>query len=128
MPPATFNSKECAQVAYKLDSAVCVSIIQASKVVEAGYLQSSSKMLDNIHWTDHYNFRPRLKKMDVQVNPKKIQDPIEEEGGKHNDRNYVFAAHILCAKKVEKEANIQMGNLYNKYRKLSRAATDLLEA
>ena len=38
MLPAAFNSKECAQVAYELDGGVCVSIIQANKVVEAGYL------------------------------------------------------------------------------------------
>ena len=127
MLPASFNSKECAQVTYELDGGVCVSIIQASKVVEAGYLQGSSKMLDDIHWTDHYNAHPCLKKIDVQVKTKKIQNPTEEEG-KYNSRNHMYAAHILCAKKDEKEVNIQMGNLYNKDRKSSKVAADLPEA
>ena len=64
--------------------------------------------------------------MDVQVKTRKIEDPTEEEG-KYNSRNHVYAAHILCAKKDEKEVDIQMGNLYNKVRKSFRAAADLPE-
>ena len=40
----------------------------------------------------------------------------------------MFAAHILCAEKDEKDMNIQIGNLYNKDRKSSRAVVDLPEA
>ena len=54
MPPAAFNSKECAQVAYELDGTVCLFIIQASKVLGAGYLQGSTKMLDDCHGIDHW--------------------------------------------------------------------------
>ena len=123
MPAAAFNSKECAQIAYELDGGVCVSIIQTSKVVKADYLQGSSKKFDDIHWIGHYNTHPRLNKMDVQVKTKKIKDLIEE-GGKYNYRNHVHAAHILCAKKDEKEVDIQIGNLYNKIKKSYRAAAD----
>ena len=80
MPVAAFNSLECAQKAYELDDEVHVSIIQASKVVEASYLVGSSKTFDDIHWTDHYITHPRLKNMDVQVKSKNIDDPTEEEG------------------------------------------------
>ena len=64
--------------------------------------------------------------MDVQVKTKKIQDPTEEEW-KYNSRNHVYAAHILCAEKDEKEINNQMRNLYNKDRKSFKAAADLPE-
>ena len=127
MPAAAFKTKECAQIAYELDDGVCVSIIQASKVVKADYLQGSSKTFDDIHWIGHDNTHPRLNKMNVQVKTKKIKDPIEKEG-KYNYRNHVYATHILCAKKDEKEVNIQIGNLYNKVKKSSRAAANLLEA
>ena len=52
MPPAAFNSKECAKVAYERDGAVCVCTIQNSKVVEVGYLQGSTKTINDDHWTD----------------------------------------------------------------------------
>ena len=111
MPPAAFNSKECFQVAYERDSAVCVCTIQASKEVEARYLQGSAKMINDDHWTDHFNVHPRFKRTDVQVKTKKIEDPTEEEGAKYNSRNHIFAAHILCAEKDEQAVNIQMSNL-----------------
>ena len=82
MPPVAFNSKECVQVAYERDGAVHVCMIQFSKVVEAGYLQGSTKTLNDSHWTDHFNVHPHLKKMEVQVKTKKIEDPTEEEGAK----------------------------------------------
>ena len=65
--------------------------------------------------------------MDVQVKTKKIQDPTEEEEI-YNSQNHVYVAHILCVGKDEKEVDIQMSNLYNKDKKSSRAAADLLEA
>ena len=86
IPAAAFNSLEFAQEAYELNSEVRVSIIQTSKVVEAGYLVGSSKTFDNIHWTDYYNTHLRLLKMDFQVMTHNIKDPTEEEG-KYNSRN-----------------------------------------
>ena len=65
MPAAAFNSLECAQKVYKFNDEVRASFIQASKVVEAGYIVSFSKTFDNIHWNDHYNTHPRLNKMEV---------------------------------------------------------------
>ena len=62
--------------------------------------------------------------MDVQVKTKKIKDLTEEEGKKYNSRNQIFA----CAEKDKEEVNIQMGNLYNKNRKSSKAAANLPEA
>ena len=59
-------------------------MIQVSKVVEAGYIQGSTKTLNDGHWTDHFNVHPRLKNIDVQVKTKKIEDPTEEEGTKYN--------------------------------------------
>ena len=61
MPSTVFNSKKCAQIAYERDGAVCVCTVQASKVMEAGYLQESTKTINNEHWTDQFNVRPRLK-------------------------------------------------------------------
>ena len=81
MPPAAFNSKECAKVAYVRDGAVCVCTIQNSKVVEVGYLQGSTKTINNDHWTDHYNVHPRFKRTDVQLKTlqkKKGQNTILE--------------------------------------------------
>ena len=92
------------------------------------YLQGSTKTLNDEHWTDHFNVHLRLKRMDDQVKTKKIEDPTEEEGAKYNSRNHIFAAHILCAEKDEQDVNIQMGNLYNKDRKSSKAAANLPEA
>ena len=77
---------------------VCV---RSSKVVQADYLQGSTKTLNDEYWSDHYNIHLRLRKMDVQVKTKKIEDPTEEEGTKYNSWNQVFAAHILCAEKDE---------------------------
>ena len=102
--------------------------IQAIKVLEARYLQGFTKTLNDRHWTDHYNVHPRLKKMDVQVKTKSIQDPIEEEGAKYNSRNHVFAAHILCIERDVQNVNIKISDLYNKDRKSSRAAADHPEA
>ena len=101
-PSAAFNSLEFAQKADELDGVVRVCFIQASKVVVAGYLVGSSKTLDDIHWTDHYNSHPRLLKMDVQVKTQNIED-LTGETQKWSSRNQVQAAHILCAEKMRKK-------------------------
>ena len=126
MPSAVFNSLELAQKADELEGAVRVCFIQASKVAVAGYLVSSTKTLDVIHWTKHYNCHPRLLNMDIEVKNLNIKDP-NGETRKWSPRNQVIAAHILCSEKNEKEANIQLGNVYKKIRKASRAAGELPE-
>ena len=101
MPAAAFNLLECAQKVHELNSEVRMSIIQASKVVDFGYIVGSSKTFDNIHWTNHYNTHPRLNKMDVQVKSKNINDPTEEE------RNIILKTNstlpIFYVQKKEKE-------------------------
>ena len=52
--------------------------------MEVGYLQGSTKTINDDHWTDHYNVNPRFKRTDVQVKTKKIEDHTEEEGTKYN--------------------------------------------
>ena len=79
MPPAAFNSKECAKIAYERDGAVRVCTIQNSKVVEAGYLQGSTKTINDDHWTDHFNVYSQFKRSDVQVKTKTIKDPTEKK-------------------------------------------------
>ena len=125
MSPAAFNSKECSKVAHERDGAVCVRTIQNSKVVEAEYLQGSTKTINDDHWTDHYNVYLQFKRTDVQVKTKKIEDLTEEEGTKYNSQNQIFAAHILWAEKDKQEVNIQMGNLYNKNRNSFKAVASL---
>ena len=127
IPSAVFNSLEFSPKADELDGAVRMCFVQARKVVVAGYLVGSSKTLDNIHWTNHYDCHPRLLKMDVQVKTRNIEDPTGETQ-KWSPRNQVQAAHILCAEKNEKDINIQMGNMYNKVRKASRVAGEFPEA
>ena len=75
VPSAVFNSLEVAQKADELKGAVPVCFIQASKVAVAGYLVGSTKTLDNINWTDHYNCHPRLLNMDILVKTQNIEDP-----------------------------------------------------
>ena len=128
MSPAAINSKECAQVAYERDVAFCVCTIQNSKVMEAGYLQGSTKTINDDHWTYHFNVHPRFKRTDVQVKTQKIEDPTEEKGAKYNSRNQIFAVHIHFAEKDEQDVNIQMGSLYNKDKKSSKAVANLPEA
>ena len=47
--PAIFNSRELAQIADERDGAIRVCHIQASKVVAAGYLQGSTKTINEEH-------------------------------------------------------------------------------
>ena len=122
---AAFNSLEFAQKADELDRAIRVCIIQASKVVEAGYLVGSIKTMNDIHWSDHYNSHPRLLRIDVQVKTHNVPYPT---GVPWSAKNQVHTAHILCSAKNKKDVNIQMSGMYNKTRKASRAAADLPEA
>jgi len=121
---AAFNSLEFAQKADNLDGAICVCIIQSSKAVESGYLLGSRKTMDDVHWSNHFNNHQRLLNMDVQVKSHPINDHTD---GPWNPRNNVNAAHILYSAKDEKAVNIQMGGMYNKKLKGSRAADDLPE-
>ena len=82
---------------------VSASFIQTSKVVEAGYLLGSSKTMDDIHWSDHYNNHPRLHRMDVQVTTHTILDPTRAPW---IAKNQAHAAHILCSEKPKKDVNI----------------------
>ena len=97
---------EVAQKADELEGAVRVCFIQASKVAVAGYLVGSTKTLDDIHWTDHFNYHPRLLKMDVQVKTQNIEDPTGETQ-KWSPRNQVNATHILYAEKMRKKSTFK---------------------
>ena len=100
--------------------------IQASKVVAAGYLQGSTKIINKEHWTDHLIFLPRLNKLDVEVVIWNIDDP-SGESNKLGSKNKSFAAHVLCAQKNEAAVTLAQCNTYGKERKASRAAGDLPE-
>ena len=100
--------------------------IQASKVVVAGYLQGSTKTLNEEYWTKHLNFLPRLHNLDVKVLIRNINDP-SGKSIKFGSKNKCFAAHIICAQKNEAEVNLALGNTYGKERRASRAAGDLPE-
>ena len=109
----------------EFDGEVRVCTIQASTVVTADYLLGSSKTMDDIYWSDHYNNHPRLLRMDVQVKTQHISDLF---GELCITKNQICAARILYSGENENNVNIQMGDMYNKKRKASRAAADLHEA
>ena len=121
---AVINSLEFSQKADEFDGSVCMCIIQASKVVEAGYFLGSNNTMDDIHWNNHYNNPPRLLKMDVQVKSHPIPNPT---GAPWSPKSQVHAAHILCSAENEKTANIQIGSMYNKTKKEYYVATNLPE-
>ena len=121
---AAFNSLEFIQNADELDGAVRVCTIQASKIVETGYLLGSSKTMDDINWRNHYNNHSRILKMDVQVKTHSIPDPT---GAPWSAKSQVCAAHILCLAVNKKDVNIQMGGMYNKKRKAFCVAANLPE-
>ena len=99
-PAAAFNSLEFSQKADKLEGEVRVCIIQASKVVEAGYFLSWNKTMKDLHLSDHYNNHPRLLRMDAQVKTHNIPNPTRSPW---SAKNQVHAAHIICsAKKRER--------------------------
>jgi len=75
---AIFNLLELGQLVDKKDGSVRVCHIQASKVVVAGYLQGSTKTLNEEHWIEHYNVLPRLRNLDVKVQIRNIDDPTGE--------------------------------------------------
>ena len=125
IPPAAFNFLEFAWKVDKLDGAVRVCTIQVSTVVTASYLLGLSKTMNDIHWTNHYNVRPRLLKIDVQVKTQNVPNPSKEPWSPNNQ---VRAAHILSSKTNKNEVNIQMGGMYNKKRKVSRTAANLPKA
>ena len=121
---AIFNSLKLTQFADEKDGAIHVCHIQASKVVVAGYLQGSTKTLNEEHWTEHLNVLPRLLNLDVEVQSRNIDDPTGETP-KFGSKNKCLAAHILCAEKNEAEVNLALGNMYGKERTASRAAGNL---
>ena len=113
-PSAAFNSLEFAWKADEFDGEFCVCTIQASKVVTAGYLLGSIKMMDDIHWSDHYNNHPRLLRMNVQVKTKMSLIPLENRGAQRiKSMLLIFSAR----EKNENNVNIQMGGMYKKERK-----------
>ena len=75
---AIFNSRELVQIADERDGTIRVCHIQASKVVAAGYLQGSTKSINEEHWTENLNALPRLNKLDVEVVIRNIDDPSGE--------------------------------------------------
>ena len=77
-PAAIFNLLELAQLTDEKEGTVQLCFIRASKVVVAGYLNGSTKTMDVIHWTEHYNCLPRLRSMDIEVKMLNIEDPTGE--------------------------------------------------
>mmetsp|Transcript_5978 Transcript_5978/g.6707 ORF Transcript_5978/g.6707 Transcript_5978/m.6707 type:complete len:227 (+) Transcript_5978:663-1343(+) len=123
---AIFNSLELTQFADEKDGSIRVCHIKASKVVVAGYLQGSTKTLNEEYWTEHLNVLPRLLNLDVEVQIHNIDD-LTGETPKFGSKNKFLAAHILCAQKNEAEVNLALGNTYGKERSASRAAGNLPE-
>ena len=84
---AVFNSLDFAKLLDEREASIRVCHIQASKVVVAGYLQGSNKTLNGEHWTEHLNWLPCLKNLDVEVQIRNIEDPTsdsQEPGYKMN--------------------------------------------
>ena len=81
---AAFDSIEFSKAANDLDGAVSVCVIQAGKVIIAGYLMGSRTTMINSHWDAHYNNYPKLQNMDVQVKLQKIKD---NNSGPWNPKN-----------------------------------------
>ena len=92
LPAATFNSTKFAKAIEDIDGAVLVCIIQASKVIDAGYLLGSGKTINNSHLDLLFNNCPRLNKMDVKVSPQPIKGLTN---GPWNPKHNVVSAHIL---------------------------------
>ena len=67
IPPVSFNTIKYATVCNDLDGVVTVSSIQASSTSEAGYLLSSRKTQNDIHWDHSMNTNPKLKSIDVNI-------------------------------------------------------------
>ena len=116
-----FNSLELGQLADEKDGSIRVCHIQASKVVVAGYLQGSTKTLNEEHWTEHLNVLPCLLNLDAEVQIRNIDDPTGEPH-KFGSKNKCFAAYILCVEKNKAEVNLALGNTYGKERIASQAA------
>ena len=74
LPAAAFNLIEFAIATDNIDSVVLVHVIQASKVVEVGYLLGSRKTMNDCHWDKLFNNHPNLNKMDVKVSSHSIKD------------------------------------------------------
>ena len=106
---AIFNSLELAQIAEEKDGSIRVCHIQANKVVAAGYLQGSTKSINEENWTENLNALPRLNKLDVEVVVRNIYDPTEDtnKSGSKN-KNKSFAAHVLCAEDNEEAVNLAL--------------------
>ena len=115
-----FNSLELAKLVHEKEAFIRVCHIQASKVVVAGYLQGSTKTLNEEHWTEHLNVLPRLRNLDVEVQIRNIEDPTsdtQEPGYKMNmSKNKCLAAHVLCSEKNEEAVNLALCNMYGKDR------------
>ena len=62
---AASSSIEFVKVANNLKGAVSICVIQASKVIIAGYLMVSRKTMVDIYWNSHFNNHPKLNNMDV---------------------------------------------------------------
>lgn len=71
--PVSFNSLEYAAVLVACKGAICVSSIQLSKVVVAGYLvDSHHKTMMDKYWSLQLNENQQLLKLDVKVITQKI--------------------------------------------------------
>ena len=108
---AVFNSLEFAKLLHEREASIRVCHIQASIVVVAGYLQGSTKTLNEEHWTEHLNWLPCLKNLDVEVQIRNIEDPTsdtQEPGYKMNmSKNKYLAAHVLCSEKMRKRSTLR---------------------
>ena len=120
---AVFNSLDLAKLFDEREASICVCHIQASKVVIAGFLQGSTKTLNEEYWTEHLNFLPRLKHLDVEVQIRNIEDPTsdsQEPGYKMNmSKNKCLVAHVLCSEKNKEAVNLTLCTTYGKVRSVS---------
>ena len=122
LPAVAFNSIEFAKATDDFDGAIATCVIQASQVVEAGYLPGSRNTMVDSYWDKLLNNHPKLNKMDIQVSSHPIKDFTNVPW---DPMNNVPAAHILCSIGNEEGINKQMSNMYNKPRKQSCTANDL---
>ena len=119
-PAAIFNSLELAKIVDERDCTIQVCDIQSNKIVVAGYLNGSTKTMEEQHFTGLLNTVPNLKGCDVEVKMMNVPNPTTDATTPYNPRDQVIAAHILCAEKDEEEVNRGMTNVYNKKRKRTR--------
>ena len=126
-----FNLLDLAKLLHKRELFIRACYIQSSTVVVAGYLQGSPKTLNEEHWTEHLNWLPRLKNLDIEVQIRNIKDPTsdsQEPGYKMNmSKNNCLATHVLYSERNKEAVNFTLCTTYSRVRSVSQAACNLPE-